>query len=62
MCRDGESEYERRIAEDFDRHIRAELLKAANEMRVKEGLPPLTEQDLMDMDAEIAATEDEKKH
>jgi len=38
-----ESDHERRIEEEFDRHIRQELLKTSNEYRKEHGLPLLSE-------------------
>jgi len=50
MCKENDREHERQVEEDFDRFVRQELLSAANEMRKKDGLPPLTEDEVNALD------------
>lgn len=49
MCKENDREHERQVEEDFDRFIKQELLNAANETRIKDGLPPLTEDDMNEL-------------
>jgi len=46
MCKENDREHERQVEEDFDRFARQELLNAANEMRKERELPPLTEDEV----------------
>lgn len=50
MCKEKGREYERQVEEDFDLIVRQELLRAANEERIKDGLPPLTEDDVNELE------------
>lgn len=59
MCKENDREHERQVEEDFDRFIRQELLNAANEMRKEKGLPPLTEDDVNELDGLSAPDEGE---
>lgn len=61
MCKKNDREHERQVEEDFDRFIRQELLSAANEMREKDGLPPLTEDEINALDGLSAPDKEENK-
>jgi len=59
MCKEKDREHERQVEEDFDCVIRLELLSVANEARIKQGLPPLTEDDVNALDG-ISAPDGEE--